>query len=172
MNWVIICVLLAFLIYFSYNILVISNFGVPHSLSQTYYLFKEKKEWMKILFPIMMILVATLLLPSWIVLSSGNNFQFTAFLSAMGIMFTGACPTFANSKMEDRVHTYSAYFAAIMSILWIILVSKLWWMILLWGIIILGYAFLFKNWKNKLIYWFETIVFLSTFSSMIYYIVG
>lgn len=171
MVWYFYLIIIAFIIYTLYNIYALNCFGIPHSLSQTYYLFEEKKNWMKYLFPFMMISVACLLIPSWLTLSVGSPFQFTAFLAPMGIMFTGACPTFKNSKFEDNLHTYSAYFAAIMALLWVILVAHSLHIALIWCLIILLYAFISGKWNGCLTYWFETIIFLSTFSSMILMIV-
>ena len=118
---------------------------------------------------IMMISVAALLIPAWITLSVGSTYQFTSFLAPLGIMFTGACPTFNGSKMEDKVHTISAYFSAIMALLWIILVANTYPLILFWGIIILIISLSTKTLLNSIVYWVETIVFLSTFNSMITY---
>ena len=44
MTWILNCIIIAFIIYFSYNVLALYNFGVPYSLSKTYYLFEEKKK--------------------------------------------------------------------------------------------------------------------------------
>ena len=57
MTWALISVLIAFAIYLIYNGIAIKLFGVPHSLSNTFYLYKRKKKWMRIFFPIMMLLL-------------------------------------------------------------------------------------------------------------------
>lgn len=168
MTWILNCIIIAFIIYFSYNALALYNFGVPYSLSKTYYLFEEKKKWMRALFPIMMISVAALLTPAWLTLSVGSTYQFTAFLAPLGVMFVGACPTFNGSKMEDRVHTISAFFAAVMALMWVILVAGTWHFILFWSLLILVLSLFTKTLKSGIVYWLETIVFMSTFMSMLY----
>ena len=67
-----------------YNIIALLLFGVPKSLSDTYYLFKERNSTLKFLFPSMMTLLTFFLMPAWLEMSEGSPFQFTAFLSAAG----------------------------------------------------------------------------------------
>lgn len=169
MNWIITCTHIALAIYVIYNASVLLLFNVPTSLSNSYYLFKSKKSWLRWLFPIMMVSMAFLLMPAWIEISEGSNFQFLAFLAPAGIIFTGAAPAFKNSELEGTVHETSAIVAAICSILWVILVSGSWYLIIMWGLLIVVAAIITKTLKSCLIYWLETIAFLSTFCSIISY---
>ena len=169
MDWKIICVISAFIIYAIYNAIALGLFGVPKSLSMTYYLFMEKKKWLSVWFPTMMISMVILLMPSWLEISEGSYFQFMAFLAAGGIMFTGAAPAFKSSDLEDKVHTGSAAFAALFALLWVIVVSQLWYFIILWLIVCSFCAVFTKTYKSSYIYWLETVAFLSTFSAIISY---
>jgi len=167
MSWIIYLVLAAFGLYWGYNMSALSLFGVPKSLSNTFYLFNDRKPWQRFLFPVMMIGMAFLLLPAWLELSAASPFMFTAFLAASGIMFTGAAPAFKNGGLESRVHTGSAIFAAVFALLWVILVAKLWWFILVWAVFVLLIALLTKTLKTCLVYWLETIAFMTTFTAVI-----
>lgn len=167
MSWIIYLVLLAFAFYLYYNFAALSLFGVPPSLSQTYYLFKERKNWQGILFPIMMIGMAFLLLPAWLEISAASPLMFMAFFAAGGIMFTGAAPSFNSSQLEKNVHTYSALFAATFALLWIIFVAKLWWLILVSTLFVLAIALLTGTLKSGIVYWLETIAFMSTFTAIL-----
>jgi hypothetical protein len=169
MNWTLVFVLIALVIYVIYNIVSLKMFGVPSSLSETFYLFKEKKEWMKYLFPIMMVSLVVFLMPAWLEISAGSVLQFLAFLAAASIAFVGAAPTFKNGGMDYRVHSISAYCAALFSILWVILVSKLWIMPIIWLVLITLLAILTKSVKTSTIYWLETVAFMSTFMSIMVY---
>lgn len=62
MNWILILILVALIIYTFYNVFALGMFGIPKSLSTTFYLFEERKSWLRIWFPIMMISVAFLLM--------------------------------------------------------------------------------------------------------------
>ena len=172
MDWKIILVLLAFFIYGMYNLVALSIFGIPFSLSKTFYLFKERKKWQRILFPIMMITMAGFLMPAWLDISEGHYLQFMVFFAMIGIMLTGAAPAFNSSDLENKVHTGSAIFAAIFSLLWIVFVAHLWYFIIVWFIVIVLIALLTKTVKTSYVYWLETVTFMSTFTSIIVYYVN
>lgn len=167
MSLSIICVIAAFSIYLIYNGIALKLFGVPQSLSMTYYLFQERKNWTKVFFPIMMIGIAFLLLPAWLEISVGSYFQFLSFLAAAGIMFTGAAPAFLRSSTEQTIHTVGAICAAVFALLWVIIVSKLLWVILIWLVTLVLIMLVTKTIKSSYIYWLETIAFMSTFTSIV-----
>ena len=147
-----ISIIAATAIYLAYNAISLAIFGVPESLSNTYYLYKEKcnKGW---LFCLMMYAVVALMMPAWITLSEGSNFQFLAFLAPASIAFVGTAPRFKDSQLESRVHTISAIIAAACSLLWVMLVTPYWYVILIWfGFIALA-SVLTSSYKTCLVYW-------------------
>jgi hypothetical protein len=163
-----ISIIAATAIYIAYNAVSLAIFGVPESLSNTYYLWKEKngKGW---LFPLMMYAVVILMMPAWISLSEGSNFQFLAFLAPASIMFVGTAPRFKDGDLENKVHTISAIIAAACSLLWGALVTPYWWVMLIWlGLIALA-SVLTSSYKTAYVYWLETIAFGSTFTAAIMY---
>lgn len=172
MSTVLICVSIAFAIYLIYNGAVLRLFGVPESLSNTFYLYNDKKKHLGILFPIMMVSIAGLLLPAWLEISALSSLQFTAFLAASGLIFTGSAPAFKSSDLENQVHTISALMAAVFALLWVIFVSKLWFTILIWFAVILLIAFITKTIKSSYIYWLETVAFMSTFTSILFFLLA
>ena len=98
------CLGKAIFMFLIYNIVALVLFGVPKSLSMTYYLFKNKVDTLKFLFPAMMTMLTVFLMPCWLQMSEGSNFQFTAFLSAAGVLFVGAAPAFLDSSLENMAH--------------------------------------------------------------------
>ena len=168
MNLVTLSIILATTTFVAYNAVSLANFGIPKSLSMTYYLWKNKcnRGW---LFCLMMYLVVALMMPAWITMSEGSNFQFLSFLAPAGILFVGSAPAFLSSDLENIVHQVSAYLAAAFSLLWIILVTPYWWIILVWVGIIAALAFFTKSVKTSYIYWLEMIAFGATFTSTIIY---
>ena len=161
-----ISIIIATCIYVVYNAIAIAIFGIPESLSNTYYLWKEKngKGW---LFPLMMYAVVILMMPAWISLSEGSNFQFLSFLAPASIMFVGTAPRFKDGDLENKVHTISAIIAAVCSLAWVALVTPYWWVMLIWlGFIALA-AILTSSYKTCLVYWLEQIAFGATFTSTI-----
>lgn len=161
-----ISIIVATTIFVAYNAVAIPIFGIPESLSNTYYLYKEKcnKGW---LFCLMMYLVVALMMPAWITLSEGSAFQFLAFLAPASIAFVGTSPRFKDGDLENKVHTYSAYVAAACSLLWVGLVTPYWWVILVWLGFIAIASILTSSYKSCLVYWLEMIAFGATFTSAI-----
>ena len=161
-----ISIIVATCIYVVYNAVSLAIFGVPESLSNTYYLYKEKwnKGW---LFCLMMYLVVALMMPAWISLSEGSNFQFLAFLAPASIAFVGTAPAFKSDDLENVVHSAAAIVAAICSLAWVAVITPYWWMILVWfGFIALA-AILTSSYKSCLVYWLEQVAFGATFTSAI-----
>lgn len=169
MSTTIILVFVAFAVYLIYNGAAMVLFGVPNSLSDTFYLYKNKKRWMRAFFPIMMTLMVALLMPAWLEISESSSLQFLAFLSAAGILFTGAAPAFKGDKMEKGVHSASAICAAVFALSWVIFVSKVWFVMFVWLAVVVLAALITKTWKRATVYWLETVAFMSTFTSIIIY---
>lgn len=168
MTLITICIMMALAIFWAYNSFCLAFFGIPESLSMTYYLWKDKSD-KGFLFPIMMYLVVAMMMPAWITMSEGSNFQFLAFLAPASLLFVATAPAFKSDDLENKVHTISAYFAAACSLLWVILVTPYWWTILIWlGLIALGSIFT-SSYKTCLVYWLEQIAFGATFTSTIAY---
>ena len=165
------CLSKAIFLFVIYNIVALALFGVPKSLSMTYYLYKERKNALRVLFPAMIALLCTFLIPCWLELSEGSNFQFLAFLAPAALMFVGFTPAFKDADMYNTIHNIAAYTCAVFALLWIILVTPYWYVILIvLGVIALA-AILTKTWATCYIYWLEMVAFVSLFVSIILYYV-
>ena len=114
-----------------------------------------------------MVGMVALLLPAWLELTAASALQFLVFLACAGILFTGFAPAFKGCELESKVHKISAICAAVFSLLWIIFVSKMWALIIVWIVIVAVVAILTKTVKSSYVFWLETIAFLSTFTSVI-----
>ena len=161
------CISKAIFMFAIYNAVILLLFGVPKSLSMTYYLFKERVNALKILFPSMMTFLGIFLMPCWIEMSEGSPFQFLAFLSAASLLFVAFAPAFKESDLENIVHQIGAYCCAAFALLWIILVTPYWYVILIVLGIVVALAFVTKTIKSGYIYWLEIVAFVSTFISMV-----
>lgn len=168
MNLVTLSIVIATTMFVAYNAVSLALFDIPKSLSMTYYLWKNKcnRGW---LFCIMMYLVVAFMMPAWITMSEGSDFQFLAFLAPAAIAFVGTAPAFLSSNLENKVHSIAALIAAACSLLWVILVTPYWWIILVWVGIIIALSFFTKSVKASYIYWLEMVAFESTFTATIIY---
>ena len=167
MTLITISIIAAAAIYIAYNAICLALFSIPESLSNTYYLWREKngKGW---LFPLMMYAVVILMMPAWITMSEGSDFQFLSFLAPASIAFVGTAPRFKDSQLESRVHTVSAIIAAACSLAWVALVTPYEWVMLIWWSIINGCFAITKSYSCR-VYWLEQVAFGSTFTAAIMY---
>lgn len=168
-----ILVCISLLVFVIYNAVSLGIFGVPSSLSNTYYLFESKKKQLGIVFPVMMGMMGFTLLPAWlelgeIISSWSTNLNVLAFFACAAICFVGAAPAFRANKLEGTVHTAAAITAAAASLLWCLIVC---WKIMYVPIIAAGLialiAWLTKTFKKGLTYWLEMMAFGATFATVI-----
>lgn len=163
---------IAISIFILYTVISLCVFQkVPASLSNTYYMYKEKKEWLKYLFSIIMVSVAGLLMPAWLEATEGSYLQFLSFLTCAAIMFVGTAPNFKGTKLESTVHSVSAIIAAICAMLWCIFVVGSYGVILSYLVIFLIIALCTKTLTSAYIFWLEMVAFMSMFLSLIIYLI-
>jgi hypothetical protein len=122
-----ILVLISLGIFLTYNIGALCTFGVPSSLSNTFYLYNGKRKNLGMMFPAMMWSMGFTLLPAWLELGEvispwSTNLNFLAFFACAAICFVGAAPAFRANKLESTVHTTAAITAAAASLAWCLIV--------------------------------------------------
>lgn len=155
-------VLISFIVFVAYNIVSLILFGVPKSLSETFYLYKEKYNcgWV---FSVVLAVMAFTLMPAFIQISE-NNFYWYAFLSFFTcafIVFVAVAPHF--KSYESRIHTISALIAAFSGFLWCFLSI---WIVPVLVIITMSFPII-GLWKTSKTYWLEMIAFFSVYYSVI-----
>lgn len=172
--------LTALLIFLIYNGIIIMKFGMPSSLSDTFYLLQNKKKGLGYVFTAMMTVMSFTLLPSWLSITDAiptweHNFTFLAFFACAGILFVGAAPAFRNVGIENKVHMISAKLCAVFAIAWCAIVC---WRIVYIIPISIGLAWfigwLLRNhtnanrpWKKCSDYIWELAAFIATFATVI-----
>ena len=163
-----ISIIVATAIYLAYNAICLALFGIPKSLSDTYYLWK-KHNGKGYLFCLMMYAVVALMMPAWITMSEGSDFQFLAFLAPAAIAFVGTAPRFKDTTLENHVHMTSAYLAAAFSLAWVALVTPYWVSIPVYACLMAIDAIITSSYRTSLVYWLECIAFGATFTSAFLY---
>ena len=153
----------------SYTVAVCIKFGIPTTLSESYYFIYEKY-----LFTLVMWLSGFLLLPPIMEMTGGDT-QIIPFLSIIGIMIVGAAPRY--KEQERTLHIVGATMAGFFSQLWIILYAYPWtlltWAILIiWAIGILIESKLME-WseeldKRKWFFWAEMLAFINLYLNIIF----
>lgn len=153
----------------SYTVAVCIKFGIPTTLSESYYFIYKKY-----LFTLVLWLSGFLLLPPIMEMTGGDT-QIIPFLSIIGIMIVGAAPKY--KEQERTLHIIGATMAGFFSQLWIILYAYPWtlltWAILIiWAIGILIESKLVK-WseeldKRKWFFWAEMLAFINLYLNIIF----
>ena len=168
-----ILVLVSLGIFLTYNAVALKKFGVPSSLSNTFYLWNGVKKNLGYIFTGMMFSMAFTLLPAWLelgeVVSSWSSYlNVLAFLGCASIAFVGAAPAFRGNKLEGTVHEVAAKLAAAASLAWCLVVcwQIMYVPIIAAGLVALGGVFT-KTWKNASVYWLEMMAFGATFITVI-----
>lgn len=175
------CLILAVVaiaIFVAYNSAVILKFGIPSSLSASFYLWNGLKKNLGYIFTGMMFTVAFLLMPSWLeiteIVSSWSKYLTALpFFAGASIAFVGAAPAFRDCTIENKVHMVSASMAAVFALLWCLVVCySVGWIFVLASLAIVWIvAFATKTQKSGSTYWWEMVAFLATFSTIIYELV-
>ena len=153
----------------SYTVAVCIKFGIPTTLSESYYFIYKKY-----LFTLVMWLAGFLILPPIMEMTGGDT-QIIPFLSIIGIMIVGAAPRY--KEQERTLHIVGATTAGFFSQLWIILYAYPWtlltWAILIiWAIGILIESKLVE-WseeldKRKWFFWAEMLAFINLYLNIIF----
>lgn len=164
----------AILIFTIYNIAALSKFGVPSSLSATFYLWNDIKPNLGYIFTGMMFALAFTLMPAWLEITEvisvwSHSLTVLPFLGAGSIAFVGSAPAFRGCKLENKVHMVSAACAAVFSLLWcaVVCYAIAWITIPASLLIVWAIALITKTHKTGATYWWEMVAFLATFSTII-----
>ena len=135
---------------------VVSCFGIPRSLSDTYYLL-GKRGWM---FQCVLGLFGGLLMPIWLDVSSENT-QFLAFFACAGLLFGAAAPCF-KIDIEGKVHYISAVVCCVAAFIWQIV--EMCWLLPIGSLALALGATVIT--KGKLFWWIEMAILVSSVISI------
>ena len=171
--WQLITVCIAFLLFIVYNLVVIRLFGIPKSLSESFYLYDKKKKGLGYIFTLFMFTMAFCLMPGWIEISEvwsswSHYLTFLAFLTSAAICFVGAAPAFRANKLEGTVHEVSAKICAATALVWCFVVCwNIAYVPAIGAAIPAVYGWVSKTWKTAQVYWLEMMAFSATFITII-----
>ena len=155
-------ILLSFAIFCLYIAFVVYRYGVPDSISDTYYLLEATKKGFGWVFTVWCWAVIFTMLPAWLDMSTENT-QFLAFLACAGLGFVGTAPQFKEG-MSRKVHYTGAGISAVAAILLTALAGGWYWQILL----LIPCAYFTYKMPRTWLFWAEMCAFVSTFLTKIF----
>lgn len=149
--------ILSMIILFGYLAFVVAKFGIPKSISDSFYLL-GKKGWM---FQVTLFLVGFSVMPALIDKSSEDT-KFLAFLACAGLAFVGAAPLF-KMELEGKVHYVSAAICCGGLVLWQVFNAS--WITPLMCFLSVLYPMI-KD--KKYMWWLEIATIVSAYVSLIF----
>lgn len=152
-----------------YNIVAISLFGVPKSLSATHNLFKERANALKFLFPFTTFTIAILFLPCWLSCSPTVELKLLSVLSSLALMGVGITYMFNDKYITEAVHLTTACLGIAFMLIWIVFVTPYWYVIILCLLMALIFGAMTKTLKTASIYWIEMAALVSNIIVILLY---
>lgn len=168
-----ILVYVAVAIFIAYNAVAIKLFGIPSSLSITFYHFESIRKGLGWIFTVMMWVVTLLMFIPWIevteVISSWSHYlTFLPAITCIALLFSSMAGNARESEVVEKVHLIGAKLAAATAVIWICVVCwKIAYILPAWILVIGGVAHLTKTAKSARDYWWEMVAFGATFTTLI-----
>ncbi|WP_195372988.1 hypothetical protein [Parabacteroides leei] len=147
-------------IFLIYLVGIIHFFGIPYSISDTYYLLERRSKNLEWIFTAMCWTVTGFLIPDWFDITS-DKLQFTVFFSCAGLLFVGTAPQF-KLPLTKTVHYSAAAICCTFSQIWVIF-SGMWYLSFISFAIFLTIAYKYKRWM----FWIEIAAFTATYAGVL-----
>ena len=135
-----------------YLTIFLLKYGIPESVSATYY-----SEFPKWAFSTTLAITGGFLLIPWIEFSP--KMEFCAFIATVSVFFVASSPTF-KEKFVGRVHYSSAIVLFIASVAWLLVNDGFWSFLLVSFIPAVIY-------RKKWLFWVEVGLFISVYSTLV-----
>lgn len=140
----------------------ISTFGIPPSISDTFYLWDARRKHLGLLFTAALFAVTFFVTPYWIEITPAE-LRFLPFLGGGALSFVGVASNFLDSD-EKPFHYGAAFLWAGASIAWIIIAGV--WYVLLPPLVFCGAAWLMSARQNTT-FWGEVTVVLALLIALV-----
>ena len=154
--------IIAIAVLVTYLAIAISLFGIPSSISNTYYLYESKHKGLGYVFTLFMWCEAVLLTIIMLTIGEHSPLQFLGFLSPAGLAFCGCAVLSKGVTLESKVHIAGALIGAVCGLIWCIVFGGLirtFGVFLTLNTICLLVAYMTDSYDDSLIFWVEVISF-------------
>ncbi|MCQ2137897.1 MAG: hypothetical protein MJY60_04245 [Bacteroidales bacterium] len=151
---------IAFILLAVYVAYIIRNYGIPTSLSRTFYLLGERG-W---LFSVVMSVMGfATMIPMMSV--TPDNFKCVPFICGCSLCFVGVASEYAQ-RVASGVHLTAAVIGMLCSLAWVIIMGC-WWVLPITLAVAAIPAISTRTIKSCWVWWLEVAVLLSVFLTMI-----
>lgn len=149
----------SFIIFAAYVGTTTALFGVPPSLSDTFYLLGRRDGYGGIFTGAMLLMAMTIFAP--MIEVSQSDVQILAFACPAALAFVGAAPCF--KEEESVIHTVAALVAAASGILWCLFLTPYWYIVPIVVILCGEASILTDTLDDCYVWWLEMAAFLSVY---------
>ena len=154
-------VIISFVVCLLYLTAVSVAFGIPESISDSFYLLEGRRRGLGYAFTLWSWTVAFTVMSVMFVASEGQWYQFLGLFAGGGLGFVGAAPLFKGH--ERTVHYVSAGVCALAALAWMVCAG--YGFIPALGLFI---AFIASIWWRHPVFWVETALLLSMYATLLF----
>lgn len=160
-------------IFVAYNIILICMYGIPQSLSHTFYYLEEHGHW-GWWFTFMMWIVNIMLAAPWVMINNGicNWAIYLCFLPIITNLSLLVSSYAANARKNETlktIHLVGARIAAVTGVLWVCICCwKIMYVFAIWAVLLLILALVTKTLKFGRDFWIEWLAFGPVFTAIIW----
>lgn len=119
------------------------------------------------LWSIVTFIAALLIIPAMVELGEGNPAQCLGFLTPVYLIIVSRTPEWETNTVQHRIHMLFAILCALGNILWVCLVCKLWWLLLIVAFAFSCFAYNKGSLWSCKVFWGEMIMFASAYLSIL-----
>ena len=150
------------IMFLAFNAKIVGTYGVPTSLSRSYYLL-DKKGW---IFSVMLTITAMSLMVVLLSVTTGRWYQFIAFIAATSTIFVAFSPRYIE-VYHSKIHLIAATAGAVAAVMLSLLLG--YWYVIVGAVVLFG-AIAIK--RGNIIYWAEMACFAVVYISGFFAIYG
>lgn len=168
MIWQYILTALSCALFFGFVVLCVKKFGLRSCYSAYGPLWAAIPPFTFTFNPwsIVTLVTAFILVPVTIEVAEGSSWQFLGFLCPALLLFVALTPDYGTNKVAGVVHVVCAGLAALMSVLYILLVTpNLWWIIVV-VVALATAASLYTGFKAHWDFWFEMAAYVGIYTTV------
>lgn len=158
----------SFIIFAAYVGTTTALFGVPSSLSDTFYLLGKRDGYGGIFTGAMLLMAMTIFAP--MIEATRGDMQILAFACPAALAFVGAAPCF--KEEESVIHTIAALVAAVSGIAWCLFLTPYWFIVPIVAFLLGEAAFVTRTASRCYIWWLEMVAFISVYACLLCATIG
>ena len=160
-------------IFVVYNIVLCCMYGIPQSLSHTFYYLEEHGHW-GWWFTFMMWIVNLMLIYPWFMINNGIcdwtiYLCFLPLLTNISLLVSSYAANARENATLRTIHLVGARVAAVTGVLWVCICCwKIMWLFAAWALLLGAIAHLTKTAKFGRDFWIEWLAFGPVFTAIIW----